>query len=165
MTTLVYSTHIRHPTRSLINLIGIPLLLILITLLHYLPLMALKITPGMKGGTKTPTEVQPPRTVFRTPPSFHPLPHFPGRLSNTLPSIPPRAFSPTLVSHFQSILPPLPQLVPSDVAPSQWSELRRGALRTQPPHTHAIPRHRMSLKNTPRPKRRESGRTRTSYES
>lgn len=166
MTTLVYSTHInRFP--SLINLIGIPLLLILITLLHYLPLMSLEITTGMKGGNKTPTEVHPPRTASRSP-SFHPSPHIPGRLSNTLPSTLHRGCSLTLVSPihpFRSILPPLRQRVPSDVAPSQWTELRPGALHTPPPHTRAIPRHRTPLKNTLRPRRRENGPMRNNCES
>ena len=162
MTTLVYSTHI-HRSPSLINLIGIPLLLILITLLHYLPLMSLEITPGMKDGNKTPTEVHPPRTVFRTL-SFHPSPHIRGRLSNTLPSILLRACSLTLVSPFQSILPPLPRRVPSDVALSQWSELGRGALHIPPPHTRAILRRRTPLKNTRRPRRRENGPMRSNCE-
>ena len=164
MTTLVYSTHIRHPSRSLINLTGIPLLLTLIILLHYLPLMTLQIIPGMKDGTKTPTEVHPPRTVFRTP-SFHPSPHIPGPLSNTLPSIPLRACFLTLVSPFQSIPPRHPRRVLSDVALSRWSELRQGALRIPPPHTHVTPRHRTPLKTIPRPRRRENERMRTNYES
>jgi hypothetical protein len=166
MTTLVYTTHIRRPSRfrSLINLIGIPLVLILITLLHYLPLMSLEVTPGMKDGTRIPTGAHPPRTVSRRQ-SFRPSPHTPKHLSNIRPSILPRACSLTLVFPFQSIPPPLRRLVPFDVAPSQWSEPGRGALRIRPPRTRVIPRHRKPLKNTLRPRRRENAPTRSSYES
>ena len=166
MTTLVYSTHIRRPNRfrSLINLIGTPLLLILIILQHYLPLMSLEITPGMKDGNRTPTEAHPPQAAFRRP-SFHQSPRTPGRPSSTRPRIPPRVCSLTLASPFRSIPPLLRQRQPFDVAPSPWSERRRGALPIPPPHTHATPLHPTSLQTTLRPKRRENAPMRNSYES
>jgi hypothetical protein len=166
MTTLVYSTHIRRPSRfrSLINLIGTPLLLILIILLHYPLLMSLEITPGMSGGSRTPTEAHPPQIVFPRP-CFRPSPHTPARPSSTHPSIPLRACSLTLVSPFRSTPPLLHQRQPFDVALSQWSELQRGILRIPPPRTHAIPRRRISLQTTPRPRRRESAQMRNNCES
>lgn len=167
MTTLVYNTHIRRPNRfrSLINLIGTLLLLILIILLHYLPLMSLlEITPGMKDGNRTPTEAHPPRTVSRRP-CFHPSPRTPARPSSTRPSIPPRACSLTLVSPFQSIPQLLRQREPSDVARSPWSERRQGVLRIPPLHTHATPRHPTSLQTILRPRRRENAPMQNNYES
>ena len=167
MTTLVYNTHIRRPSRfrSLIHLlIGTPLLLILIILLHYLPLMSLEITPGMNDGNQAPTEAHPPPTVFRTP-SFRPSPHTPGPIPSSIrPSISPRVCSLTLVS-FPSTPPLLHQRGPSGVVLSQWSERQRGALRKLSPHTRAIHRLRMSTQGTPRPRRRESALMRNNYGS
>ena len=166
MTTLVCTTHIRRPSRfrSLINLTGIPLVLTLITLLHYLPLMSLEVTPGMKDGTKTPTEAHPLRIVSRRP-SFRPSPRIPKHLSSTHPSILPRECSLTLVFPFRSIPPLLRPLVPFDVAPPQWSEPARGVLRIRPPHIRVILRPQRPLKNTLRPRRRENAPMRSSYES
>ena len=163
MRTLVYSTHIQRPNklRSLINLIGIPLLLILIILLHHLPFASLEITPRMKDGNRTPTEAHLSQTVSRRP-CFYPPLHTPGRPSSTRLRIPLRVCPLTLVSSFQSISTPFRQQAAFSVALSQWSEQRREALRIPPPlHTHATPRHPTTL----RLKRGEAAQMQNNYES